>query len=50
MLTDVSVFLPMDFYQSLKAVRVEQCGPDGGENGMDMEDILEENKCGKRAS
>lgn len=40
---DVSVFLPVD--QSLKAMIVEKWGNEGGEEGMDIKDIMEDNKC-----
>lgn len=31
----------MDIDQSLKAIIVEKCGKEGGEEGMDIKEILE---------
>lgn len=41
----MSVFLAMDCGQSLKATIVEKCGNEVREKGLDIKDILGENKC-----
>lgn len=38
----VSVFFFVDL--SLKVMIVEKCGNEGGEEGMDIKDIMEDNK------
>lgn len=43
--TDESIFLCVGCSQRSKLIVVEKHGSEGGEKGMDMKAVFEENKC-----